>query len=155
MFNYIFDTRDLSHCIRNVLLSNLPLTICKRMKYDARNLLECVENIILTVCDARVLVLRPWNPSHRIRDAFLINFGNENAQTCETRGHVKLFLMLEQTFFFDIRNRVSWKLSYGCHLNCDDIRNRVPWKLSYGCHLNCDTASTSCLLYTSPSPRDS
>ena len=70
-----------------------------------------------------------------------------NQRSCQTffltRGHVKLFFDARSNFCFDIRNRVSWKLGYGCHLFLLDIRNRVSWKLGYGCHLNCDTAIKS------------
>ena len=61
-----------------------------------------------------------------------------NQRSCQT-----FVLMLDQTFFFDIRNRVPWELSHGCHLFLFDIRDRVSWELSHGCHLNCDTASKS------------
>ena len=36
-----------------------------------------------------------------------------------------------QTFFFDIRDRVSWELSHGCHLNCDTASKseRFCWQI--------------------------
>ena len=84
----------------------------------------------------------------RISDLFWYwkcpNMSNQRSrQTFFDQMSCQTFFDARSNFFFDIRNRVSWKLGYGCHLFLLDIRNRVSWKLGYGCHLNCDTAIKS------------